>query len=149
VVHLHSTHSVAVSVLADSDPDDVPPALTAYYVMCVGTLPLMPYHAPGDRALAARQSRAGGRRPHAARGAYAIGDLEETAKLFLLLRGERLRPLTPGQAEAAARAPAWRWRGPLHLLEADAGLTPFRKCLPNGLPTTPIGTGRIREWRPI
>ena len=53
VVHLHSTHAVAVSCLADVDPDDVLPPLTAYYVMRVGRLPLLPYHAPGDASLEA------------------------------------------------------------------------------------------------
>src|SRR5579885_2923892 len=52
VVHLHSTHSVAVSCLADIDPADVMPPITAYYVMRVGRLPLIPYYKPGDIALA-------------------------------------------------------------------------------------------------
>ena len=52
VIHLHSTHSVAVSVLADVDPADVLPPITAYYVMRVGSLPLVPYFAPGDLQLA-------------------------------------------------------------------------------------------------
>src|ERR1700740_891642 len=51
VVHLHSTHSVAVSCLADIDPEDVLPPITAYYVMRVGRLPLVPYFRPGDLAL--------------------------------------------------------------------------------------------------
>ena len=59
VVHLHSTYSVAVSVLADVNAEDVMPALTAYYVMRIGKLPLVPYYAPGDLALAdaVRKSR--------------------------------------------------------------------------------------------
>ena len=52
VVHLHSTHSVAVSCLADVNPQDVLPPVTAYYVMRVGSLPLVPFHPPGDPALA-------------------------------------------------------------------------------------------------
>ncbi len=52
VVHLHSTHSVAVSCLAEIDPADVMPPITAYYVMRVGRLPLVPYFRPGDLALA-------------------------------------------------------------------------------------------------
>ena len=51
-MHLHSTHSVAVSCLAEIDPDDVLPPITAYYVMRVGRLPLVPYFQPGDMALA-------------------------------------------------------------------------------------------------
>ena len=50
VIHLHSTHSVAVSVLEEVDADDVLPPLTAYYIMRIGSLPLVPYFAPGDPA---------------------------------------------------------------------------------------------------
>ncbi|MDB5561258.1 MAG: aldolase [Hyphomicrobiales bacterium] len=114
VVHLHSTHSVAVSILADVDAADVLPPLTAYYVMRVGKLPLVPYFPPGDAALArAVETRAG---EHQAvllanhgpvvsgatlrEAQYAVEELEETARLFLMLRGETLRPLTLEQAEA-------------------------------------------------
>lgn len=111
VVHLHSTHSVAVSILADTDPDDVLPPLTAYYVMRVGTLPLVPYFPPGDAALAEAVSGKAGK-SHAvllanhgpvvagktlADAQYATEELEETAKLFLMLRGLPIRPLTPEQ----------------------------------------------------
>lgn len=117
VVHLHSTHSVAVSVLADVDPHDVLPPLTAYYVMRVGRLPLVPYFAPGDPALAEAVRALAGRH-HAVLlanhgpvvagdslddASYATEELEETAKLFLLLRGQAVRSLTPEQV-AALRA---------------------------------------------
>lgn len=114
VVHLHSTHAVAVSILSDVQPDDVMPPLTAYYVMRVGRLPLVPYFAPGDDALAlAVKEKAGAH--HAlllanhgpvvagtglAEAQYAIEELEETARLFLLLRNEKVRPLTEVQANA-------------------------------------------------
>ncbi len=52
IVHLHSTYSVAVSCLADVDPENVLPPITAYYIMRVGQLPLVPYFAPGDLELA-------------------------------------------------------------------------------------------------
>ena len=114
VVHLHSTHAVAVSILEGLDPNDVLPPLTAYYVMRVGRLPLAPYFPPGDVALAeavrerAEQSHAvllANHGPVVAgktlkEAQYAMEELEETAKLFLMLRGERLRPLTPEQTDA-------------------------------------------------
>lgn len=113
VVHLHATHSVAVSCLADLDPDDVLPPITAYYVMRVGRLPLVPYFPPGDRALAnavrqvARHAHAMLLANHgpvvAAKGltaaVHAAEELEETAKLFLMLRGERTRFLTQDQVD--------------------------------------------------
>jgi ribulose-5-phosphate 4-epimerase/fuculose-1-phosphate aldolase len=121
VVHLHSTHSVAVSVLADVDPSDVLPPLTAYYVMRVGRLPLVPFYRPGDPALAqAIREYAAGHRAMllANHGPVVAGsslsaavdateELEETAKLYLLLDGRDLRPLTPQQvAELRAAYPA-------------------------------------------
>lgn len=114
VVHLHSTHSVAVSVLEDVDPEDVLPPITAYYAMRIGSLPLVPYFAPGDLELANAVRRVAGRH-HAvllanhgpvvagtslSAAADAIEELEETAKLFLLLGGRRLRPLTREQVQA-------------------------------------------------
>ena len=112
VVHLHSTHSVAVSVLEDIDPADVLPPITAYFVMRIGRLPLVPYFAPGDMKLADAVRRFAGRH-HAmllanhgpvvggsslSAAADAIEELEETAKLFLLLQGRRIRTLTEQQA---------------------------------------------------
>ena len=51
IVHLHATYSVAVSCLADIDPDDALPPITAYFVMRVGRLKLLPYFPPGDPKL--------------------------------------------------------------------------------------------------
>jgi ribulose-5-phosphate 4-epimerase/fuculose-1-phosphate aldolase len=121
VIHLHSTHSVAVSVLEGLDPDDLLPPLTAYYVMRIGTLPLVPYYAPGDLALAEAVRGYAGRH-HAlllanhgpvvagvslSAAADAVEELEATAKLYLLLQGQGVRPLTPAQvADVKRRYPA-------------------------------------------
>jgi 3-dehydro-4-phosphotetronate decarboxylase len=51
IVHLHSTHSAAVSCMDELNPNDCLPPLTAYYVMKIGRLPLIPYYRPGDPAL--------------------------------------------------------------------------------------------------
>src|SRR5262245_50144871 len=56
VVHLHSTYSVAVSCLDGLDPHNVLPPLTAYSIMRVGALALVPYYPPGDAALGAARS---------------------------------------------------------------------------------------------
>jgi len=117
VVHLHSTYSVAVSCLADIDEADVLPPVTAYYVMRVGSLPLIPYYPPGDREMAEAVRRLAGKH-HAVllanHGPVVAGDsleaavgaieeLEETAKLFLLLRQEKTRWLTPEQVAEVRR----------------------------------------------
>ena len=118
VVHLHSTHSVAVSVLADIDPADVIPPITAYYVMRVGRLPLVPYFRPGDPALGPAVGALAGRH-HAVllanhgpvvagtsleSAVFATEELEETAKLFLLLHGRAIRPLTHAQVSELIQA---------------------------------------------
>lgn len=120
IVHLHSTHSVAVSMLPDVDPANVLPPLTAYFVMRIGRLALVPYHLPGDPAVADAVRGLAGQ--HAAvllanhgpvvagktleAAVYATEELEETAKLHLLTRGLNPRLLTPDQvAEVEARYP--------------------------------------------
>jgi 3-dehydro-4-phosphotetronate decarboxylase len=114
VVHLHSTHSVAVSCLAEIDPADVLPPINAYYVRRVGRLPLVPYFKPGDLALAEAVRGFAGRH-HAVllanhgpvvagadldAAVNAIEELEETAKLYLMLRGAKTRYLTAAQVTA-------------------------------------------------
>jgi 3-dehydro-4-phosphotetronate decarboxylase len=111
VVHLHSTHSVAVSMLPEIDPHAALPPMTAYYLMKCGATALVPYYRPGDPAVAdAIRGLAGkyssvllanhgpvvsGETLEAA--VFAIEELEETAKLYLLLRGLNPRYLTPAQ----------------------------------------------------
>jgi ribulose-5-phosphate 4-epimerase/fuculose-1-phosphate aldolase len=108
VVHLHSTYSVATSCLCHEDMTDVLPPLTAYHVMRVGKLPLIPYFRPGDRALADAVRVAA--RGHSAmllanhgpiiagksleEAVYAYEELEETAKIFFLLKDRAISPLT-------------------------------------------------------
>jgi ribulose-5-phosphate 4-epimerase/fuculose-1-phosphate aldolase len=113
IVHLHSTYSAAVSCMSGLDACDCIPPLTAYFVMKIGKLPLIPYHRPGDpklgdaiRGLAGKHSAVllanhgpvvSGRDLEAA--LYATEELEETAKLFLLLRGHNPRVLDAQQIE--------------------------------------------------
>ena len=116
VVLLHSTHSVAVSCLDGINPKNVLPPITAYYVMRIGTLPLIPYFPPGDIKLA-KVVREMASEHHAVLLAnhgpvvsgkslqdavYATEELEETAKLFLLLQGHKTRFLYSSE-EAALR----------------------------------------------
>ena len=120
IVHLHSTHSVAVSCLHDVNHEDALPPLTAYYVMRIGQLPLIPYFPPGDVNLA-RVVEEMASRHHAvllanhgpviagkslADAVYATEELEETARLFLLLKDRKINPLTPAQvSELKTRFP--------------------------------------------
>ena len=120
VVHLHSVHAVAVSCLADVDPGDVFPPITAYAIMQVGKLALVPYFPPGDATLADAVRKLAGRH-HAVllanhgpvvagstldAAVNAIEELEQTARLVLLLRGQSVRALTTEQvAELNRRFP--------------------------------------------
>lgn len=114
VVHTHSTYSAAVSCLDGLDSEDALPPLTAYFAMRIGRLPLLPYHAPGDDSLEQIAEAAAATNlamllsnhgPVVAGASLtaamdALEELEETAKLFLLLQGHRTRPLTREQVDA-------------------------------------------------
>ncbi|MGN6309184.1 MAG: 3-oxo-tetronate 4-phosphate decarboxylase [Xanthobacteraceae bacterium] len=111
VVHLHSTHSVAVSMLPEIDPRAALPPMTPYYLMRCGPTALVPYHRPGDPAVADAIKGLAGKYASvllANHGPVVAGDsleaavfateeLEETAKLYLLLRGMNPRYLSPQQ----------------------------------------------------
>lgn len=117
IVHLHATYSAAVSCLAGLDSANCLPPLTAYYVMKIGRLPLVPYHRPGDPAIVGAIGNLA--REHAAvllanhgpvvsgatleAAVYAIEELEETAKLFLLLQNAPVSPLTDEQIAELSR----------------------------------------------
>ncbi len=111
IVHLHCAHCVAVSMLPEIDARAALPPLTPYYVMRCGATALLPYYRPGDAAVAdAIRGLAGqyscvllsnhgpvvaGETLEAA--VFATEELEETAKLYLMLRGMNPRTLTPEQ----------------------------------------------------
>ncbi|WAC29342.1 aldolase [Ancylobacter sp. SL191] len=117
IVHLHSSHSVALSMLPEIDPKAVLPPMTPYYLMRAGQTALVPYYRPGDpavadaiRGLAGRYSSVllanhgpvvAGETLEAA--VFATEELEETAKLYLLLRGLNPRYLSPEQVADLTR----------------------------------------------
>ncbi len=120
IVHLHSSCAAAVSCMHELNKDNVLPPLTAYYVMRIGTLPLIPYFAPGDLNLAKAVKEmasthhavllanhgpvVGGKSLEDA--VYSMEELEETAKLFLMLKEHKISPLSPQQiAELKERFP--------------------------------------------
>jgi ribulose-5-phosphate 4-epimerase/fuculose-1-phosphate aldolase len=116
VVHLHSTHSVALSMLPEIDPRAALPPMTPYYLMKCGATALVPYYRPGDPAVADAIKGLAGKYSSvllANHGPVVAGDsleaavfameeLEETAKLYLLLRGLNPRYLSPAQVKDLA-----------------------------------------------
>lgn len=113
VVHLHSTHATAIACLAAPGESAPIPPLTPYFVMRVGrSLPVIGYYRPGDAAMEpaiAAAARAGARAVLLANhgpvvsgrtlddAVYAAEELEEAARLALLLHGRHARTLTPDE----------------------------------------------------
>lgn len=123
VVHLHSCHAVALSVLPDADAEDFLPPITPYAFMQLGRVRLLPYFRPGDpaigdavRGLAGKRSAVmlanhgpvvAGRDVEAA--CNAIEELEATARLALLLRGQTPAMLTPAQVDELVKIHDIAW----------------------------------------
>jgi ribulose-5-phosphate 4-epimerase/fuculose-1-phosphate aldolase len=113
VVHLHTTYSVALSCLESLDSDNPVPPLTPYFFMRVAPLAVLPYYRPGSSALAdAVESAAPAHNCMLLRnhGVLCLGtslseavdrteELEQTARLYFILRGEQVRSLTSDQIE--------------------------------------------------
>ena len=111
VVHLHSIHSTALSMLPGTNADDMLPPLTAYSIMRLGKVQLIPWYLPGDPAVAGAIRGLAGKRSAVVLANHgpvvaardldaaigAIEELEETARLALILRGMDARHLTPDQ----------------------------------------------------
>jgi ribulose-5-phosphate 4-epimerase/fuculose-1-phosphate aldolase len=111
VVHLHSCHAVALSMMPDADADNFLPPLTPYAIMKLGKVQLLPFFRPGDpamgdavRGLAGKRSAVmlanhgpvvAGKDVEAA--CNAIEELEDTARLAMMMRGFQASMLTPAQ----------------------------------------------------
>ncbi|WP_425041215.1 aldolase [Primorskyibacter sp. S187A] len=123
VVHLHSCHSVALSMLDDTDPDNFLPALTPYAVMQLGKIQLLPFFVPGDPAMGAAVRGLAGKRAAVMLANHgpvvsgksveaacnAIEELEATAKLALMLRGLPHQGLTPDHITEVVRKFDIQW----------------------------------------
>jgi 3-dehydro-4-phosphotetronate decarboxylase len=116
VVHLHSCHSVVLSVLPETDSDNAIPPITAYSVMKLGRVKLLPYFMPGDPAMGEAVRGLLGKRSAVLlanhgpvvcgkdldAAVYAMEELEEAAKLTLLCRGLSPTLLTQTQVSDLA-----------------------------------------------
>jgi len=119
VIHTHSTHLVALTLQGVWSESDILPPITPYYVMKVGHVPLIPYHRPGDPAVADLVAARIAERPALravmldrlgpnvwqrtpAEASAVLEELEETAKLWLLCQ-PRPAPLDEAQIDALRR----------------------------------------------
>ncbi len=114
VVHLHSAHATALSMLPEADPDNLLPPLTAYGIMKLGKVKLLPVFLPGDPAMGEAVRGLAGRRTAVVLANHgpvvagqdieaavnAIEELEDGARLALLTRGMSPRMLTEAQQRA-------------------------------------------------
>ena len=111
VVHLHSCHAVALSMMPDVDPDNFLPPLTPYAIMKLGKVKLLPFFRPGDLAMGAAVRGLAGKRSAVMLANHgpvvagkdieaacnAIEELEDTARLAMMLRGLPARMLSDAQ----------------------------------------------------
>jgi len=123
VVHLHSCHSVALSMMPDVDEDNFLPPLTPYGIMKLGQVKLLPFFMPGDpamgdavRGLAGKRSAVmlanhgpvvAGKDIEAA--CNAIEELEDTARLAMMTRGLSPRALSQIQVQAIVNKFGVEW----------------------------------------
>ena len=111
VVHLHSCHSVALSMLPDVDPDNFLPPMTPYGIMKLGKVKLLPFFLPGDMAMGEAVRGLAGKRSAVMLANHgpvvagkdveaacnAVEELEDTARLALMTRGMNPRLLDEAQ----------------------------------------------------
>lgn len=128
VIHTHSTHCVALTL--HQPGDELLPALTPYFVMKVGHVPLIAYHRPGAAEAAERVAQAIERYGAAgtpiravmlerlgpnvwhdtpAAAMAVLEELEETARLRLLAGQTQPAPLNPEQIDELRRTFGARW----------------------------------------
>ena len=125
VVHLHSCHSVALSMMPDMDADDFLPPLTPYAIMKLWRVKLLPFFLPGDPAMGAAVRGLAGKRSAVMLANHgpvvagkdveaactAIEELEATARLALILRGTDARMLNAEQLRAVVTTFDVEWDG--------------------------------------
>jgi len=128
IIHTHSSHSVALSL--NCQRAELLPALTPYFVMKVGHVPLLPYTRPGDPAVGEQVATLIAHYGHSGTALRAVmlqrlgpnvwhdspaaamavlEELEETARLALLTQGDAPVPLTEPQIEELRRVFGARW----------------------------------------
>ncbi|MAM50528.1 MAG: aldolase [Flavobacteriaceae bacterium] len=114
VVHLHSTHSVALSMLPDVNEDNILPSFTPYSIMLLGKVKLLPFFVPGDPAMGEAIKGLAGKRSAVLLANHgpvvsgkdlessvnAIEELEATAKLALILKDVKPIELNENQVRS-------------------------------------------------
>lgn len=122
IVHTHSTHLVALTLGGVWSDTDVLPPITPYYVMKVGHVPLIRYRRPGDPQVAEQIAALADSvrgvllerlgpvvwERSVAQASYALEELEETARLWLM-SDPRPAPLDEAALEELSTVFGVRW----------------------------------------
>jgi len=122
VLHTHSTHLVALTLAGVASPDAVLPPITPYQVMKIGRVPLIPYARPGAPSVAEQVAELAADvrgvllerlgpvvwADSVTRASHALEELEETARLWLMLATPPA-PLTPAQVADLESIFGVRW----------------------------------------
>ena len=125
VVHLHSCHAVALSMMPDADPDNFLPPLTPYGLMKLGRVKLLPFFLPGDPAMGAAVRGLAGKRSAVMLANHgpvvagrdleaacnAVEELEDSARLALMTRGLGPRMLSDVQVRRVVTQFDVEWDG--------------------------------------
>lgn len=125
VVHLHSCHSVAWSMMPDANYDDFLPHLTPYSIMKLGRVKLLPFFLPGDPAMGEAVRGLAGKRSAVMLANHgpvvagkdieaacnAVEELEDSARLAMMMRGVQARGLTNEQVRAVVTKFDVEWDG--------------------------------------
>lgn len=125
VVHLHSCHAVALSMMPDADEDNFLPPLTPYGIMKLGRVKLLPFFLPGDPAMGEAVRGLAGKRAAVMLANHgpvvagkdveaacnAIEELEDTARLAMMTRGLNPRGLTDTQVQSLVTTFDVEWGG--------------------------------------
>lgn len=123
VVHLHSCHSVAYSMMPEVDHDNFLPPLTPYGIMKLGKVKLLPFYLPGDPAMGEAVRGLAGKRSAVMLANHgpvvaakdveaacnAVEELEDTARLAMLTRGLQPKVLSEDQVRKLVKTFDVEW----------------------------------------
>ena len=117
VVHLHSCHSVSLSMMPDVNEDNFLPPVTPYGIMKLGKVKLLPFFLPGDPAMGEAVRGLAGKRSAVMLANHgpvvagkdieaacnAVEELEDSARLAMMVRGVNARMLTAQEVQKVVK----------------------------------------------
>ena len=116
-MHLHSCHSVSLSMMPDVNEDNFLPPVTPYGIMKLGKVKLLPFFLPGDPAMGEAVRGLAGKRSAVMLANHgpvvagkdieaacnAVEELEDSARLAMMVRGVNARMLTAQEVQKVVK----------------------------------------------